>query len=1039
MSSRLEHRAGAKRFFGIPETPDDSIAGDRALLGLPAEGVLRSGQIEAAYEARLDCIARHASAHSTEARHLALECEHAADRLQIELTSLGRGPLHPKAAARAAKRVQHAELKVTQRAAQIAAVVAPQAALEPGIGLSASDLTEFDRIALAILVVSGGWNAQSAKRLAGIAAEHGVSVDQLDRVVRGLTNYLSSGGGFSSGLGEIGHEARSAWLRGTPARQGLDRAEGAVERVLGRINDAIHDEVASGTTNSQLRLVLLFSVVALMWLGALGWLFFAPVNKSASDTSGSATTSSQVPALAADTSSTSGANSGAASSGAFAVAGKGDGQFGANGEIIAPVPTLAAPAKYPRAPGFRPAPVAVAIVESASKAASWLEELEFVSKRIRAARGQVDDESMKLLSDALASAGSAWPAAGVYRDELTAAYGALAKVTRGGESLRRLMSVAPGADAENQRRGFALAEAMWQAAFGAGVLTAIAVDPTQPPESAAAAREELRLRSIEIPRGEVADAFGAGVVSVLVRDARAIADGLSIGTLTTLAEASAWARALEAGTANTALRSRAALGAIDAILRAPGAIDTPSPLVDFLAYAIQIVDLSGRSLTSESMRDSVVALVVDANIPAPRIWVFTSLLDADLGIAWYGPDLVVATNADTKAREAIANRLVQAFPKIGTTAIGGAVLVDSTLLEEWRRHAALASGMSDSDAADRLRSIAVMLQALRMTRAFELGDAKAAKQAEMNLLTIASRERAEWEASPTGERFGLPAAGASDGAFESAWNAARDPQARLNLVRELAARPSESDLGPRDARIVSREALRASNEEVRQAIASLVSSRYVNGRHVLRAMLDELAETPPRGKASEVLTAMLGVPLAGREWIADARAALIERIRVLEDGPWHAEDRAGREIAAVCASLAAMYGRDEAAHAEMRAEAALAVLADALRDEARTRFLAVPFPASIDEIERRRDVRRSVASSQSQVMAAESAALLEYVAMLVVSRQPTLQSKVSALLSNATRARTEARSATGQVQSDMRAVLLIVGEGLAPEATRRDA
>jgi hypothetical protein len=101
--------------------------------------------------------------------------------------------------------------------------------------------------------------------------------------------------------------------------------------------------------------------------------------------------------------------------------------------------------------------------------------------------------------------------------------------------------------------------------------------------------------------------------------------------------------------------------------------------------------------------------------------------------------------------------------------------------------------------------------------------------------------------------------------------------------------------------------------------------------------------------------------------------------------------------------------------------------------------LAVPFPASIDEIERRRDVRRSVASSQSQVMAAESAALLEYVAMLVVSRQPTLQSKVSALLSNATRARTEARSATGQVQSDMRAVLLIVGEGLAPEATRRDA
>jgi hypothetical protein len=1031
MTSRSEHRVGAKRFFGLADVPEDSAAGDRLLLGLPPEGPLRSGQIEAAYESRMDIIARHASAHSTEARHLALECEHAADRLQIELTSLGRGPLHPKAAARAAKRVQAAEKKVSERAAHVASVVAPQATLEPGIGLSAEDLTEFDRIALAILVVSGGWNTQSAKRLAGIAAEHGVSVEQLDRVVRGLTNYLSSGGGFSSGLGEIGREARSAWLRGAPARHGvghgLDRAESAVERVLGRINDAIHDEVTSGTTNSQVRLVVLFSVVALLWLGALGWLFFAPIEKPST-----ANTSSALPELVAQKATASG--------NAFEVGADGvAGQFGANGEAIAPLPTLAAPAKYSRAPGFRPAPVAAAVVESASKAATWLEEIEFVSKRVRAARGQVDDESVKLLSDALAAAGSAWPAAGIYRDEVVASYGALAKVARGGEPLRRLMAAAPGTDAENQRRGFALAESMWQSAFGAGLLTVIAVDPSQPPEAAAAAREELRLRTIEIPRGEVVDAFGAGVVAVLVRDAREIADGLSIGTLTTLSEPSAWARALEAGTTNTALRSRASLGVIDAILRAPGAIDTAGPLVDFLAYAIQMIDLTGRSSASERMRDSVVALLVDTNIPAPRVWVFTSLLDADLGIAWYGPDLVIATNADAKAREATANRLVQAFPKIGTTAIGGAVLANSTLLEEWRKHAALAGGMSDATAADRLRSIAVMLHAIRMTRAFEMGDLKAAKQAENSLLSIAAREPSEWEASPTGERFGLPAAGARDGAFESEWNKARDLQTRLNLVRELAARPSEGDLGPRDARIVAREALRASNEEVRQSIASLVSSRYMNGRNVLRALLDELADTPPRAKASELLTAMLGVPLTGREWIADARVALIERVRLLEDGPWHAEDRAMHEIAAACAAFAATYGRNEQAIAEMRADAALAVLADTLRDEARTRFLAVPFPSSVEEIERRRVVRRSVATGQAQAMAAESAAMLDYVSMLVVSRQPALESKVAELLSSATRARAEANSATAQVQGDLRAALAILGEGLAPEATRRDA
>ena len=64
------------RFLGLAGVPDD-----RALLSLPAEGALKSGQVEAALERRVDEIARHPLAGSVEARRLIAHLEAAADRL----------------------------------------------------------------------------------------------------------------------------------------------------------------------------------------------------------------------------------------------------------------------------------------------------------------------------------------------------------------------------------------------------------------------------------------------------------------------------------------------------------------------------------------------------------------------------------------------------------------------------------------------------------------------------------------------------------------------------------------------------------------------------------------------------------------------------------------------------------------------------------------------------------------------------------------------------------------------------------------------
>ena len=139
-----------RRFLGLEVSKPD----DRTLLGLPPEGPLKSGQIEGALEVRADTIARHPLSTSAEARRLLAQLELAADRLQAEIALAGKGPLHPTAARRAAARMRARESAGASQAAK-APVVAPKAIAKAGVGLSSDDLTEFDRVALAVLVVSG--------------------------------------------------------------------------------------------------------------------------------------------------------------------------------------------------------------------------------------------------------------------------------------------------------------------------------------------------------------------------------------------------------------------------------------------------------------------------------------------------------------------------------------------------------------------------------------------------------------------------------------------------------------------------------------------------------------------------------------------------------------------------------------------------------------------------------------------------------------------------------------------------------------------
>lgn len=1003
MSATPEHR-----FLGLSGAP-----GDRELLALPAEGDLKSGQVEAALERRVDEIARHPLSGSSEARRLVTHLEAAADRLQAAIALEGRGPLHPMAARRAAKRVSIS----TNPRADAPVVVAPKTLRKTGSGLSSEDLTEFDRLALAVLVVSGGWNATSAKRLSIVAEDHGISVADLNRVVVGLTRFLSEGEGLRGAMGSVGSEARSTFL----ATRGTDRAaaaEGAVERVFERIDGVLRDELHSGTTASQVRLAAIFAVFALSWIGVLAWVFFG--SKAEPEAIVGATDPAAVATAGADRASST------------------SDPRGANGEAIAPVAALAMPVKYPRAPGFVPTPTPRAVVESASGGAAWVGEVEQFGRDARAAGGKVSPEMQQDLAKALALAAESWPAAGAYRGEVVRALGAAAREIRSGDALRSFMQGIPGGS-DGAEFNLPAWKRFWRHAFGAGTLAAIALDPSQTPEVAAAAREEMRLRSVAIPRGGVRDAFAAGAILSLSADALPLAEGLALGTLD-LEHASRWSEAVDAASSSGDLRNQAALAAIDAALRAPGAIDKPGDLVDYLAYAIHILDFTGRGEGRDAVRNALSAWILDENIPPARVWALTSVLDADLGIAWYGPDLVLATNGTRADRAALVERMLKAFPSVTDTTVGEAIAVEKTVLEDWQKSLAAATALPSNDTADHLRRASALLAAMRAARALERGDAKAARAASDAMAAIMRREDKEWMASPAGERAGLPAAGVGDGGFARDLQAAgRDVAGKLALIRGLGARPAAGDLGPVDARAAAIEALRSNQNESRAAMATVLADRYANGPTVLQAVLDLIVDGSLASDAPDFVSRLVGTSVAGADWRAEARERLIARIFAIEDSRAHAVDQSGADIAAIASELAAGYEPMAAGGASARPDRGLALLADAMRSVAQQRFFAEPFPAPIDEVERQRAARRSLASGMLERMSAETPAIAQYAAMLVAARQPAVRSKLLEHLMTARRARSAAGSASEQVWVDLEATLRILNEGFAPEATEREA
>lgn len=252
---------------------------------------------------------------------------------------------------------------------------------------------------------------------------------------------------------------------------------------------------------------------------------------------------------------------------------------------------------------------------------------------------------------------------------------------------------------------------------------------------------------------------------------------------------------------------------------------------------------------------------------------------------------------------------------------------------------------------------------------------------------------------------------------------------RLSLIGTLATRGGP--LEPMEAEVVVAEALRGSPQRVRDAAAAVVESA-AGQPAVINAVLESLPLMPRTDRNARIIEIVSGVSLPDVDasgYPIAARRAMVERLL---------EVIAGHGIYAHLDALAGLLG--EAYSVRLRGGTAGAgsasiptaavpaahsarVLADRWTADAAARAPAGLAGLGVEEIERRRTARRSMASGLVQEFHAEQLALFELMAQVVASEQPDRIAEIRSLVESVSRRRAAARDVLIQIEVVERAML----------------
>jgi len=918
------------------------------------------------------------------------------EALRVRLERLYRHPAGRTREAEIARRVLREAAQRLRSLPSPAAVQAPPAARvsagPPRSGRVAEGhrLTTFDRAVLAALVANGGWNRRSRTMLAAISAQHGVTVDGLVRVLRGLDAHARSGGPAFQ-LSEI--------AANVAARASADAA--IVER-LSEVTRRYVPELAARDSWSLTKLSALVALLVALFSIVIYRAMVVQVDLLPAEQFVGGSAADYVPENAAVVSSTDAAV------------------------------RLAPFRSYPTFRGNAMPAVGAAQADRSAALVSILDDLE----RRFAAGDALDEAVLALWSDAIDGLSTGWVLTGPSQmhDHQRRVLRVLAETSGRPDVARRLMQqlVPPP---------LSILEPidLWRGAWISGMLAEIGISGMSP-YIVELARGQLAA-SLGRPAVPMLSSFSDGAGLWLEEAGRFMVERIEIDD----SAADAWEMWLAVqNRAGPVDRVQGAIVVvIGRILSGTSDLVRTSPTTRLLGRLLMEADFSGHP----QVRDAMVGWFEPRpDITDADLWVLTSLLVQGDAAPWIDQTFVLMPSEPITVRLRIGERLRAAWPS-RTTAPARASLpppdVPRDLLDEWGRIAASLHASNDSRSDDgrralRLQRVAQLMAINAGAEGLLRGDLAGAQR----MLQLAESRIVESESvGDAGASLLTP--GSYDGEWASRYGGARGTDERRMLVEELQDRRG-SDFGPVDAALLA-ELIFRGPASIRAAARRVYLSGLSDAPAVVLALIDHFHLLRPDDRDfREVVAQATGSPAimaAGDDAYFAMRQALVEQLVGLLDAEVPELERSGQVMAEILGYHVAMTDGTRLLELGMTdVFEGIARLSEAQVRRMERRAPGERLLDTVPIIRRSRAARLSLAVTPMEVLAAEQITVLQCTAFEAKLVRSHRAADIDAVLDAAAGERREATDLMKQMMTTQRAVLKIMEIRLAvDEVSRRQA
>ncbi|MBM4107690.1 MAG: hypothetical protein FJ255_02580 [Phycisphaerae bacterium] len=478
-----------------------------------------------------------------------------------------------------------------------------------------------------------------------------------------------------------------------------------------------------------------------------------------------------------------------------------------------------------------------------------------------------------------------------------------------------------------------------------------------------------------------------------------------------------WGACVAAAAPDEAGADRMLLAALDALM-----LDGPEPHADRTTFDV-LTWLGGRVRFSrgDESRAWALRLFDSSAISTGDLFALTRRL-SQLPEMGGGRDasLVLATTASTRDRSQLRQRYATLW---GMAQVASAQAASEAWVKASRRVAALADPATDQVASQLERAVLYSRLSESAWWAW-LGHADASAAA------LAQAERLEAQvAAPQPGPKPLPDPGGDGGWVERYLAAQNAPTTRMQLLTEMNALPH--NVGPLQAEVLVKEALRGSPVQVRRLASEIVQKQLRNAA-VVNAMLEQLPTMPWTGENAALVSRVGFGALPASDDPARrivARRLLVERLLELlaSEGDAGRIDELSRELSSSYLGRATTAPptptSDRAPSDPPPAHLAVAQARARWRRIADGVVAVGREPLSIEQIERRLASRLRLAEGQVRTFAAEQLAVCELMAFTLAAERPEEAPRASEVLERLASERRAADHVLTQIRAAERAML----------------